>query len=176
MNFETQILAEIPNIIFFYNSERMKCSITSTASMNRYCNFDAIITHKNKYLGVIEVKTISMPFSKLKQFALQLCKLHLAKQNVPFMLIVKCSCGTVLMYRYKKSHSNFLVAECGNYTHGDVASDELFFWIPIEKFKILKSDGIFHLQKFYIKNKDHYQVIDETIMKKIPVIRSLPIN
>jgi hypothetical protein len=143
--------------------------------MNKYCNFDAIITHKNKYLGVIEVKTISLPYEKIKLFAFQLCKLHMTKQNVPLMLIVRCSCGTVLMYRYKKTH-NFMIAECGNYTHGNVASDELFFWIPIEKFKILKSNGVFHMQKFYIKNKDHHQAITDTIMKKIPVIRSPPIN
>jgi hypothetical protein len=174
MDFEKEIISKLNTDcpLFFYHSERISCQILSTNSMNRYCNFDGIITNKNKYLGIVEIKKYHIDYKDLYHFPLQLCKLHLPKQGVPFLLIIKCRCGTVLMYRWKKSHK-CAIGQCAGYRHDSgVDSDELFFFIEKNKFKILK-DVHWNLQKFYIPNKCHKNIIDESIMLKIDRIRQV---
>lgn len=173
MEFENECFKLInqDHAIYFYNSLRMGCSIKSTQNANPSCNFDGIITHKNKYLGTCEFKNFHMPHNQFTLFPLQLSKIHLAKQGVPFFLLVKCSCGTILYYRFKKAHlKRFEMCKAWGYKYKNQDSDELFFHIPRENFKILKKDETIFLQKFYIDSKCHKQIIDDTIMKRIPKV------
>jgi hypothetical protein len=167
------------NGIYFYNSLRVNYTVKSTYNLNKSCNFDGIITHKNKYLGTCEFKPYHISYEKLKQFPLQLCKIHLAKLGVPFFLLVKCKCGTILYYKFKKSHlKKFEICETFGYKYldinkGYVDSNEMFFHIPKDCFKVLKKDETIFLQKFYIDDIDHKQIIEDSIMKNIPRIINL---
>jgi len=167
------------NGIYFYNSLRVNYTVKSTYNLNKSCNFDGIITHKNKYLGTCEFKPYHISYEKLKQFPLQLCKIHLAKLGVPFFLLVKCKCGTILYYKFKKSHlKKFEICETFGYKYldinkGYVDSSEMFFHIPKDCFKVLKKDETIFLQKFYIDDTEHKQIIEDSIMKNIPRIINL---
>jgi hypothetical protein len=176
MQTEAEVLAEIGNNVQFYTGEILrKSSLISTSNINRYCNFDAVISHGNRYLGVIEVKPYHKTYDQLIIFPLQLCKLHLAKKGVPFMLAIKCRCGTILMYKFKRSHlKKFEISEVAGYMHGEVDSDELFFIIPKSYFQVLR-DTSSHFVKFRVQD-DHRPIIENALMERVPVIRNIPIS
>lgn len=154
--------------IYFYHTGRLKCQIVST-HINFYCNFDGIIVNRGRNIGIVEIKHFHLSFDKLYHFPLQLCKLHLAKKGVPFILILVLRCGTILMYKYKKSH-RFYEGFVDGYKHGTEESDELFFFIKKENFVVLKKENTYQLQKCHISTGNN-ELINDSIMERIQRIR-----
>jgi len=168
-----------------YQKKSIPYQIVSTQE-NKNCNFDAKIIvncgvssphdgRSGNSVGILEIKTYHMrydsPFFKL--FSLQLCKIHFAKLDVPYMLILKCKCGTMLMYQYKKSHyKKFMIAQAQGYKHycnGETTdSDEMFFWIPKDEFSVISQ---IKRPKFKLKSLEHLQIIEKGIHEYIPRIR-----
>jgi len=167
-----------------YQKKSIPYQIISTQE-NKNCNFDAKIMvncgvssphdgRSGNSVGILEIKTYHMrydsPFFKL--FSLQLCKIHFAKLGVPYMLILKCKCGTMLMYQYKKSHyKKFMIAlsHYKHYCYGETTdSDEMFFWIPKDEFKVINQ---INRPKFKLKSLEHLPVIEKGIYEYIQRIR-----
>jgi len=175
--YEQQIIDDL-NDLQSIDIQHQKMSVpyqfVSTHLANKNCNFDAKLLINGNSVGILEIKTYHMrydnPFFKL--FSLQLCKIHFAKQGVPYMLIVKCKCGTMLMYQYKKSHlKNFMIclSHYKHYRYGETTdSDELFFWIPKEDFKVIQQTN---RPKFQLKSLEHLQMIDKGVEEYIHRIR-----
>jgi len=139
---------------------------------NKNCNFDARILVNGNSVAILEIKTYHMrydsPFFKL--FSLQLCKIHFAKLNVPFLLIVECKCGTLIMYQYKSSHlKKYMIGQAQGYKHyypdGRIEdSDELFFFVPKSDFKVI---GQKKRPTFKLKSLEHLPMIENGVNAKI---------
>ena len=174
--YEEKIIKDLNDsqiIDVYHKKKSIPYQIVSTQE-NKNCNFDARILVNGNSVAILEIKTYHMrydsPFFKL--FSLQLCKIHFAKLGVPYMLIVKCKCGTMIMYQYKKSHyKQFMIAlsHYKHYSYGETTdSDELFFWIPKDEFKVISQ---IKRPKFKLKNLDHLPIIEKGIYEYIQRIR-----
>jgi hypothetical protein len=156
-----------------YQKKSIPYQIVGTQE-NKNCNFDAKILVNGNTIGILEIKTYHMrydsPFFKL--FSLQLCKIHFAKLDVPYMLILKCKCGTMLMYQYKKSHYKKFMIALSHYKHycnGETTdSDEMFFWIPKDEFSVISQ---IKRPKFKLKSLEHLPIIEKGVYDYIPRIR-----
>lgn len=155
-----------------HDKKSVQYQIVGTQLANKNCNFDAKILVNGNTVGILEIKTFHMKYDNkfFNYFTLQLCKLHFPKLNVPFLLIVECKCGTLMMYQYKSSHlKKYMIGQAQGYKHyypdGRIEdSDELFFFVPKTDFKVIgqKKRPIFKL-----KSLEHLPMIENGVNAKI---------
>jgi hypothetical protein len=160
-----------------HDKKSVPYEIVGTQLANKNCNFDAKIMVNGNSVGILEIKTYHMKYDNkfFNYFTLQLCKIHFAKLGVPYMLIVECKCGTLMMYQYKSSHlKKYMIEQVQGYKHyypdGRIEdSDELFFFVPKTDFKIIgqKIRPIFKL-----KSLGHLPMIENGVNTKIKRILS----
>jgi hypothetical protein len=155
-----------------HNKKSVPYQIVGTQLANKNCNFDAKIMVNGNSVGILEIKTFHMKYDNkfFNYFTLQLCKLHFPKLDVPFLLIVECKCGTLMMYQYKPSHlKKFTIGQAQGYKHyypdGRIEdSDELFFFVPKTDFKLI---GQKKRPTFKLKSLEHLPMIDKGVNAKI---------